>query len=246
MELIDYVWKKLIPEEEDGVKSASETLLADIYQQGFIDARRFSVAQWKNACQKFSKAKGVYRFKRADLDSLKNYFFQAQIKKPFDPKRLKDGPRPLDWTSELYQKVLRFETSLTLEAWRQIVQTQILPKFKKGQELFYNPGFKSLLESVLEKHASPLRRLELWYHFQREKEAAAAAGTEEKAAPAPKPAAPVIIRDAFVAKPDETLKRTAIDKLYFHHGETPPKGDDQANLDFLDELAKLGDGEDPP
>ena len=244
MELVDYVWKKLIPEEEEGVKSASETLLADIYQQGFIDARRFSLAQWKNACQKFSKTKGVYHFKRSDLDSLKQYVFQAQIKKPFDPKRLKDGPRPLDWTGELYQKVLRFETTLTLEAWRQIVQTHILPKFKKGQELFYNPGFKTLLESVLEKNASPLRRLELWYHFQREQEDLAASEVGDKAAPSPKPAAPVIIKDAFVAKPDETLKRTAIDKLYFHHGETP-KGDDQENLDFLDELAKLGDGEDP-
>lgn len=245
MELLDYVWKKLTPEEEEGVRSASEALIADVYQQGFIDARRFSLSQWKGACQKFAKGKGLYRFQRADLDSLKNYFFQAQIKKPFDPRRLKDGPRPLAWTGELYQKVLRFETNLTLEAWKQIVNLQILPKFKKGEDLLYNAAFKALLEAVLEKHASPLRRLELWYHSQREAEAAAEAKPEGEAAPAPKPAAPVVIRDAFVAKPDETLKRTAIDKLYFHHGETP-KGDDRENLDFLDELAKLGDEEELP
>lgn len=241
-ELLDYVWQKMTPEEEDDHRSAVEALMVDVYQQGFIDARRFSLAQWKSACQKFSNGKGVYRFKRGDLDSLKSYFFQAQIKKPFDPHRLKDGLRPLDWTNELFQKVLRFETSMTLEAWKKFVQGQILPRFKKGEQLLYNAALKAMLEALLDKYASPLRRLELWYHFQRENEIVPQSPAEKPVAAA-KPAEPVVIRDAFVAKPDESMKRHAIDKLYFHHGEAP-KIDDQENLDFLDELAKLGDEDD--
>jgi len=244
MELLDYVWNRLESGEEKDVRGATDSLLENIYQSGFIDARRFTVAQWKNACYKFSKGKGVYRFKRSDLDSLQNYIFQAQVKRHFDPSRLKDGTRPLDWTTELYQKVLRFETNLNQESWKKIVQSQILPKCKNGEILIYNQYLKGLLEAVLKQHASPLRRLELWYHFEREKEAKLAPGQSGEALPDPVKAAPVVIRDAFVAKPDETIKRTAIDKLYFHHGEAPKVVDDQKNLDFLDELAHLADPED--
>ena len=245
MELLDYVWKRLEATEEENQRGASEALLADLYKEGFIDARRYSAAQWKNACQKFAKGKGTYLFKRADLDSLKNYIFQGQVKKPFDPKRLKEGLRPMEWTSELFEKVLRFETTITLETWKKFVQTQIIPKCKKGDSLQYNAVMKGLLEAVLEQHASPLRRLELWYHFRREEEEAPPKGKEGEAAPAPKPAAPVIVRDAFVAQPKETINRTAMDKLYFHHNEPPKTEDDKDNLDFLDELASLGDGDEP-
>ena len=154
-EFIDYVWKNLDPAEEEGFRVASEASLEKIYQRGFIDARRFSVAQWKNACHKFSKVKGQYRFRREDLDSLKGFFFAALPKRPFDPKRLKDGVRPLEWTNELYQKVLRFESDLTLEAWRKIVQSHVLPKCKKGDTLLYNEYLRRLLDTLLEKHASP-------------------------------------------------------------------------------------------
>lgn len=239
MELLEYVWNRLESGEEEGIRTATDAILENLYHQGFIDARRFTVAQWKNACFKFAKGKGAYRFKRSDLESLQNYLFPAQVKRPFDPNRLQDGTRPLDWTNELYQKVLRFETNLPQESWKKIVQNQILPKCRKGDGILYNAYLKGLLEAVLKQHASPLRRLELWYHFEREKEATAKPGESPKAAkPDPVKAAPVVIRDAFVAKPDETIKRSAIDKLYFHHGETP-KAADQENLNFLDELAHL-------
>ncbi|MFO1462207.1 MAG: hypothetical protein U1F66_00350 [bacterium] len=242
MELVDYVWNKLEPTEEAGVRKATAAGLEELYQKGFVDARRFSLPQWKNGCQKFSKSKGIFLFKRSDLDSLKNYLFQAQIKRPFEPHRLKDGLRPLEWTGELYQKVLRFETTLTLDAWKDLVKTQLLPKFQKGKNIIYNQQLKSYLEALLKQHASPLRRLELWYHFEREAEAPPPSEGEAAQTPVPKPAAPAPIKDAFVAKPDESLKRSAIDRLYFHHGETPPTSD-QENLDFLDELAHLEDSE---
>jgi len=243
-EFIDYVWKHLDPAEEEGFRLADDVSLEKIYQRGFIDARRYSFPQWRNACQKFSKIKGQYRFKREDLDSLKAYFFPSLPKRPFDPKRLKDGTRPLDWTNELFQKVLRFESNLTLEAWKKIVQTQILPKCKKGDNLLYNEYLRQLLDAILKQHASPLRHLELWYHFERESEAGSPESKENTPEVGSKTPSSAPIRDAFVAKPDETLKRTAIDKLYFHHGEAPNKDGDRESLDFLDELANLTDPED--
>jgi hypothetical protein len=241
MELLEHTWGQMLALEGEE-READLKLLESFYHGGFIDARRFGLNQWKQACQRFAKGPGKYRFKRPDWDGLKNYFFAAEIKRPFDPGRLKDGMRPIEWTSELYEKVLRFETTMQLDAWKKIVQTQIQARFKKGNELVYNAAFKALLAAVLKQHASPLRRLELWYHFERAEPTAAGAKAEEKEN---RTASSPIIRDSFVAKPDEAVRRGAIDKLYFHHHEQPKATDDES-LDFLDELAKLGDDEDSP
>lgn len=245
MELLEYTWGRMEALEEDE-RLADAKLLDEFYNNGFIDGRRFGLPHWKQAYQKFARG-SQFHFKRADWDSLKNYFFAAEIKKPFQPKNLRDGPRPLEWTSELYQKVFHFETTLTLEAWKKLVQTQILTRFKKGNELIYNAAFKALLEGILKQHASPMRRLELWYHFEKDKaEAAPAPIPGAKAAPEEKrTASSPVIRDSFVAKPEESMRRGAIDKLYFHQGEHPTVTDDES-LDFLDELAQLGDDENSP
>ncbi|HKY64295.1 MAG TPA: hypothetical protein VJR29_12845 [bacterium] len=244
-ELLEHTWGRL-EAIDDQERMADAKLLEEFFQGGFIDARRFGLNQWKQACQKFAKGP-KFVFKKADWEGLKSFFFGAEIKRPFDPKRLNDGMRPLDWTSELYQKVFRFETTMTLEEWKKIVQTQILTRFKKGNELVYNAAFKALLEGLLKQKASPLRRLELWYHFERSKEgppAAVQAGAKAESEGKRTPSSPVI-RDAFVAKPEESVRRGAIDKLYFHQGEQPKATDDES-LDFLDELAKLGDDENSP
>lgn len=242
---MEHTWGRLVA-IDDEERQADAKLLEEFYNGGFIDARRFGLNQWKQACQKFAKGP-KFVFRRADWDGLKSFFFAAEIKRPFDPSRLKDGMRPLDWTAELYQKVFRFETTMTLEEWKQIVQTQIQTRFKKGNELVYNAAFKALLEGLLKKNASPLRRLELWYHFERtQQQESAPAAPGAKTEPAEKrTASSPVIRDAFVAKPEESVRRGAIDKLYFHQGEHPTATDDES-LNFLDELAKLGDDEESP
>ena len=245
MELLEHTWNQMEALEEDERLANAQTL-EGFYQQGFIDGRRFGLAQWKQAYQKFAKG-SQFHFKKADWEGLKSYFFAAEIKKPFDPKNLRDGPRPLEWTSELYQKVFRFETTLTLEEWKKLVSAQILTRFKKGNEIIYNAAFKALLEGILKKHASPMRRLELWFHYEKPKIEAAApspAGTKPEAAEKRTASSPVI-RDSFEANPQESMRRGAIDKLYFHQGEHPKASDDES-LDFLDELAQLGDDENSP
>ena len=241
---MEHTWGRL--EALDGEeRGATLKLLEDFYKGGFIDARRFGLNQWKQACQRFAKGPDKYRFRKADWEGLKNYFFAAEIKKPFEPSRLKDGMRPLDWTAELYQKVLRFETTLTIEDWKKLVQTQILTRFKKGEELVYNAAFKALLEAALKQHASPLRRLELWYHFEKPKEESPPAAGAKSEPAEKRTASSPIIRDSFEAKPEESMRKGAIDRLYFHSNEHPTATDDES-LNFLDELAKLGDDEESP
>ena len=236
MDLTEYIWRLLSPmENKTGVHGATEQLLEEIYERGFVDTRRVSKPQWKSAWKKFASGPSSYELQRKDFAGLNPFLYQGAIKRPFDPHRLKDGPRPLSWTSELFQKVLRFETDLTLSAWSRFVEAQILPRFKKADRLLYNAEFKKLLSGILAERASPLRRLELWYHFEREKESEA--GKEPVSDSTNKTSTPVPIKDSFVAKPEEAMKRSAIDRLYYHH-EQQPMIDDKESLDFLEELAE--------
>ncbi len=168
---------------------------------------------------------------REQLDSLKPFLYPGTIKKPFDPYHLKEGGRPLTWLEELYQKVLHFETTLTLPEWKKFVSQKIEPHFKRGDKLLLNKELKDVLFNLLTQKPSPLRRLEI-FCLQAPPSEPGVEKTEERKPPSP----PVLIKDSFVAKPEEIQKKAAMDKLFYHY-EQQPKGDDAANLNFLDELA---------
>ncbi len=232
-ELKDLVWNQL-PEDETGHRWFSDANLAELYQHGVVDARRYSLGQWQAAFKGLPKAEEGYRVTREQYPKLAALFFQGTIKRPFDPDRLKDGSRPIAWLTEIFQKVLRFETTLTLVNWNKIVQDHIRPQFVKAETVRVQPGLRGLLQKILKDRPSPLRKLELWYHQQDWEKPADEAPKKEKPQP------PVVIKDSFQVKPAEIQKKSAIDKLYYHH-EQHPETDDKESLSFLDELANLED-----
>lgn len=225
----------MTPTEDEGVKIATEETVETLYRFGLADTRRVGLPQWKAAFARFPKDGEGFRVTSKDLNTLSPLFFKGNIKKPFDPKRLKDGPRPSTWLDEIYQKVLRFETKLSHEEWKKIVAQEINPRFVKGTQLSYTEELRAVLLSLLEQYASPLRRLELWVEEGRGPEAPSPIPIEKKSTP-------VVVHDAYQAKPIEIMKKNAIDKLYYHHEQQPKIPDDEV-LDLLDELANL-EGED--
>lgn len=236
MELTELIWKQLQPTDDAGQKIATDALIATLYEFGVADTRRVGLPQWKSVFARLPKEETGYRVTRKDLDLFNPFLFKGNIKKPFDPKRLKDGPRPLTWLNEIYQKVLRFETLLKQEEWNKVVAERITPRFVKNEQVFYDSALRDFMLALLEKHGSPLRRLELWVEEGRGPEAPPLAATPEKKT------APVIVHDAYQAKPEEILKKKAIDKLYYHYEQQPKLADDET-LDFLDELSNLEEGD---
>jgi len=234
--LKDLVWSLLMPTQEPDTCLMPDELIFEIYQRGIIDSRRYRFDQWKAVFKDIPNKEEVYFVNKSHWPRLSSFFFQGPIKKPFDPKKLKDGPRPLSWLNEVYQKVLRFETSITFDNWRRIVSQHIQPRFVKNDQVFLRQEIRDLLAKILLDKASSLRKLELWYHGQGPSFTVDEPKKEEKKFnPAP-------ISDSFLSKPAEGTNKAAIDKLYYHH-EQHPGMDDKESLDFLDELAKLGDEE---
>lgn len=240
-DLGELIWQDMETCENPSLRRATPAWLEAIYQVGAIDKKRFRLPQWQAAFAKCPKDETGYLVSPPEFKKLRIFFHQAKIKKPFDLSRMKDGARPVTWLEELYLKVLRFETSLSYEQWKQLVETEIKPRFAKGPKLALGAGFRQWLQAILDKHVSPLRQLELWY---REKSLAALAPkpTAKPDEPKKTPTKWENTKSSFDAEPNVTQKSSAIQQL-FYHAEQHPVMDDQESLDFLDQLAELEDDE---
>ena len=231
--LAEVVWDQLVPTEDPKVRLASEAWLEEVFSAGAVDSKRFRLPQWKAAFASLPKEEGGIQVSREQWVRLSKFLYPGKVKKPFEPPRLKDGPRPVAWLTELYQKVLRFETNLSFEAWKKLMADEVQPRFVKGERVLLNAALKAYLSALLDKNPSPLRKLELWFLEKSQKATKVKSeGGEEKPASLAKP---ISIKDTFESQDG---KREAIDKLYYHH-EQHPALDDKESLDFLDQLARL-------
>ncbi len=228
MELIQLLWERLQPTKKAEERVASLTYLEELYAHGVVDTKKWSLNQWKLYLQTLPQEEGKIIIHKNSLPEIQKFLVQGKLRRPFDPTRLKDGLRTPAWLEELYSKVLLFETSLTQANWKNLCQKEITPQFSKGEKIQVSPPFKDYLLQLLEKHSSPRRKLEQWYHQP----------DEIVSEPASTSGSPTPIRDSYIDKPIELLEKKKIDKLYYHYDQQPQTNDEE-DLYFLEELAKL-------
>jgi len=236
-DLGELIWKDMEACEDSDSRRATPAWIEAIYQVGAIDKKRFRLPQWQAAFQKMPRDETGYLVAPLEFNKLRIFFHQAKIKKPFSLARMKDGARPVTWLDDLYLKVLRFETTLGYEDWKQLAAKEIKPRFAKGEKLLLNAGFRQWLQALMDSHVSPLRVLELWY--QEKSEAALAPKPVAKSdEPQKTPTKWENGKSSFDAEPGVRQKSSAIQQL-FYHAEQHPHMDDQESLDFLNQLAEM-------
>lgn len=240
-DIIDIFWDALDPGETEEDSWVTQERWKLIYNHGIVDPKRIPLQRWMGLLKDFKEEEGHYAFKRTDLPKISRFLYQGAIKKPFDPYRLKDGVRPLKWIQEMYQKVLKFETRLSLSDWNRLIQEEINPKFKVEDHYRFNKEFKDFVAFLLQEKASPLRSLEVWVHE--------GSPLDEVPIQGPTPrkttAEPQKIEDRFVASPEEGKKIKSIEKAFYDGEKAPMVSDDEA-LDFLKELEDMEDDPDSP
>lgn len=230
-------WGSLIQGDNPQQKFTDRNLWGSLYDHGFVDPRRVPKKRWMDILKQLPSQGGRYAISPQHVEKLHPFLYSGPIKRPFDPIRLKDGPRPVHWIMEMYQKVLKFETDIKAAEWNAMVQNQLNPVFLEGDHYFLDQDFKEVLWEILEERASPLRKLELWVFASPPGEAPKETVT---ASPSPPSTRAEPVRDSFEKGPEEIKKIRSIEKLYFH-GEKPPPVDDQEALSFLEGLEDLED-----
>lgn len=231
-------WKALQPGPSADRAWTHPILWSDLYDHGFVDPRRLPKNRWMDILKQLPNEEGRFSLGRDHLEKLAQFLYSGPIKRPFDPQRLKDGLRPPPWIQEMYQKVLKFETTIKPAEWNQLVQGPINLTFMEKGQYRWDQDFKDFISDILWERASPLRKLELWV-FE-----GAPEPSVTPASPAPaqakKEVKAQIIKDRFESTPEELQKIRSIEKLYYH-AEKGPAPDDKETLEFLEELDELED-----
>jgi hypothetical protein len=241
LDIREIFWDSLTAGDSTDVRSVSEEQLKILHHHGLADVRRVPLQRWLAAFEHFPKNQDQYIINRDSAKSIESLLYKGPIKKPFDPESLKEGPRPAEWLNELYKKVLRFETVLQEQEWRNLVQNKIRQRYFQKDQFIISQESKEFLEAVIEHKSSALRRLELWVHEG-----------PPSLVPAKKPEKNIqssskqVIRDSFEPKSKEIMAMKKIEKLYYvPTSSAPPPVNDEETLDILDELAEMPEEEDP-
>lgn len=237
--IIDYFWQAL----GGAPKVASTGLVIEVKtwqalaQGGFL-AKQTSEAEWQQAWESLKVEATGRRLTAKDLDRFRPLLYQGPIKAPFQPQKLSPGPRPQAWLNGLYQKVLRFETTLIPIQWQELINTEILPNFSQGEDILVNEGLQQYLQGLLKDFPSLLRKLELWISAGA-KPLKTLTGKAKTKPPKPQsPSPPQAPQDAFkkVSATEPHIKQ--VEKPYYQVENKPALGD-QETLEFLDSLEDL-------
>jgi len=240
-DIIELFWNNLYPIAGKDAKAVSRAMLEEFFEHGFVDRKKVSLNRWLTVFQAFPREEEFYQAQRSDLPKISPLLYHGPIKRPFDPFRLKDGKRPESWLNEMYQKVLRFETILTLREWSHLIENRLKKDFFEGKEFIFNVDSKKVIQALLDHKPSALRRLEIWFHEgppeARDVPPPSTEGSD--ASPSPQP-----ISDHFEADPEDHRKIKAIEKLYDREGGPSTQPNDKEALSILEEIEKMDDGED--
>ncbi len=232
-----HFWDNLEEVPSQTFRLISEEDMIVFYEHGFVDAKKVSLDQWQDILKNFPQHQGKYRLSETNLYQLSNYLYQGPIRRPFNPEKLKEGPRDPSWLDKLYVKVIRFETKLNESEWQDIVRNEIMMQYNYLGQFVLDTNSKNFINALIEKHISRLRRLELWVHV--------GPPDQETRQKSLLKAVPIKIEDSFESSSSESKKIKNIEKVFYSHA-IKEKIDDNEALNFLDELESWGDDEESP
>ncbi len=250
--LSDFFWNAL-PQASETSRWIHTQQWEIFYTHGFVDIPKVSLEKWRSLLKNFSPAEeNWFLLEQRHLPMLTPLLCTGPVKRPFDPHRLKSDHYPLTWYREMYQRVLRFETTLKLAQWEKILE-ELSKRFSNAGTLPLSEEVKAYLQALLSAHPSPLRQLEVWVHhgppeiFSSLSSLRGAHPVVSTVHQTSEKGLSTALVDRFELAPEAPRRMRDIEKAYYEARPIGGSGspiDDQETLDFLDELEQLGDPED--
>ncbi len=158
---MEYIWDKIPKQKNKKTIHYLKGDLAYLYGHGFVDSRRFSLEEWKNAFLKFSNPDGSYFLNKEQFLSLHVFRPVLEGDINFDPMNLRDG----SWTDQEL-KDLFFHSIQVVSDIRENTFWCYINTYKedgvidnKGN-LIVDDSFKEGLLYLINEFPSPRRKLQ--------------------------------------------------------------------------------------
>ena len=163
MNPMEELWERIAQPAEDGQKQITyktDQDLVFLYANGFVDFRKYTLADWIKAFDDSKQADGSYQVTRPQWLAKERFRYAGPIGEPFDPQRLKER----EYSEEEFAKILKAFVCPSTWIHEQNVPN-IVAYFKKKQGLKgkvrIDKGVKREFQESLDKIPSPLRILQL-------------------------------------------------------------------------------------
>lgn len=158
--VMEAIWA-LAEKEEDGSLHYAPEFIDYLWENSFVDTKKFPLETWRAAFEAFKQEDGTYRLSKEEFFSLDPYRYQGPVKIPFDAVKINEGK----YTDEGFQKLvdLSIEPSCGLSSndFKQFIE-DLKKEFRQEDDLILiRTPAKQKIKKLLEDHPSPLRRLEL-------------------------------------------------------------------------------------
>ncbi|MDO8519731.1 MAG: hypothetical protein Q7T11_06170 [Deltaproteobacteria bacterium] len=156
---MEYIWEK-VPKTPEGLIHYLPGDIPYLYQNGFVDTRRFAYPQWKSAFEDCKQEDGSYLVSRDKFMSLRIFRYTGPVFEPFNPQRVREG----EWTDENLQKLfdlsIKPSSGIPEDVFWNSVKALKDQGFVKGKNLIVDKATKTQLAYLIERFPSPRRRLE--------------------------------------------------------------------------------------
>lgn len=158
---MEYIWDR-IPKNKGG--KTIRYLAGDIpylYENGFVDAAKFTYKQWKQSFEAFKQEDGSYILTKEDFFTLRLFRYNGPSHDVFNAEKLREGPWPDDELEFLYNKSIQPSSRVAHDIyWNSINALKRQGFVNENNELIVNDKVKKQLTYLVEKFPSPRRRLE--------------------------------------------------------------------------------------
>lgn len=156
---MEYIWEK-VPKTAEGLIHYLPGDIPYLYQNGFVDTRRFTYPQWKAAFKDCEQDDGTYLVSRDKFMSFRVYRYTGPVFQPFEPHRVREG----EWTDADLQKLfdlsIKPSSGIPEDVFWNSVKALKDQGLVKGKNLLVDKATKTQLAYLVERFPSPRRRLE--------------------------------------------------------------------------------------
>ncbi|MFH1874947.1 MAG: hypothetical protein ABH859_07175 [Pseudomonadota bacterium] len=132
-----------------------------LWYMGFVDTEQYPLATWKDVFEPFRQKDGTFLIGKKSFLELDKYRYKGEIHIPFDAMLINEGLYTDEGLNELIEASIE-PSVMIAQADFEAFWEQLKKDFRNPKGLIkIGPDAKIRIRSLIEKHPSPLRNLEI-------------------------------------------------------------------------------------
>jgi hypothetical protein len=160
-DVMEHLWKTLEKTPDGKHIVYSEVDIVHLWLTGFVDTEKVSLEEWKAVFEPLRQADDKFLVSKDNFLALDRYRYKGEIHVPFDAMKINEGKYTDEGLEDLIKASIIPSCGLSREKFREFVDT-LKKNFRQPDGLILiKKEAKSRIKTLLDKHPSPLRNLEL-------------------------------------------------------------------------------------